>query len=210
MSQHKIKKLIMLGAGGHAMVLMDILALTKDDIIAYVSPSSQNIRQCFSGKKQLFSDDEVLNYSPDDVALINGVGFTPANHLQTELYNFFTEKGYEFASIISPFAIVSPNAKLAVGVQILHKAVVQAGAFIKENSVINTAAIIVHDCEIGRNNHIAPNATLCGSVKTQQNVFIGSGATVIPNIIIGKYAVIAAGAVINKNVNEQQTVYAAR
>jgi sugar O-acyltransferase (sialic acid O-acetyltransferase NeuD family) len=210
MSLFNDKKLIMLGAGGHAMVLMDMLALQHTEITAFVSPEIKGVKVCFQGIEQFFSDEEVLKFSPDNVMLINGIGFVPNNALRAELYAFFKAKGYQFKSIISPHAIISPNAKLNDGVQILHRAVVQAGAVIKENTLINTAAVIEHDCVIGTDNHIAPSATLCGTVTTQEHVFIGSGATVIPNITIGKHAVIAAGAVITKNVAEHQLVYAAR
>lgn len=65
---------------------------------------------------------------------------------------------------------------------------------------MNTAAVIEHDCFIGPNNHIAPNATLCGEVVTGSNVFIGAGATVLPHIKLSQDCLVGAGMVIKKDM----------
>ena len=59
--------------------------------------------------------------------------------------------------------------------------------------MLNTRAGIDHDCSIGRDVHVAPGATLCGSVSVGAGAYIGAGAVVIQGIHIGERAVVGAG-----------------
>lgn len=204
------KPLIILGAGGHAAVLVDILKQQHHDIMAVVSPGIDALRPVFKGLSRWQTDDVVLQYAPGEVELVNGLGSLPGNTLRQKLYGDFVRKGYVFAKVIADSAVISPYAHLGDGVQVLHKAVVQTGADIAENTIINTASVVEHDCCIGAHNHLAPGSVLSGGVRTGNSVHIGTGAVVIQSVNIGHDVVIGAGVAINKNVAEAVTVYGAR
>jgi len=208
------KPVIVIGAGGHAAVLVDTLKQLNQEVIAVVSPENALSHAVFDGVLHLQNDDDVLRYSPQEVTLVNGIGSIPEGSikasLRTKLYQHFKTHGYQFSSVISPYAIISPYATLAEGVQIMANSVIQTGAIIGENSIINTAAVIEHDCNIGSHNHIAPGAVLSGSVRTGEHVHIGTGASVIQGVNIDKNVVVGAGAVVSKNVPSESIVYPAR
>lgn len=204
------KPLIMLGAGGHASVLIDILRSQGRTPIAVVAPDLDKSRSVFSGIKHWQDDNELLRCRPDEYELVNGIGSLPGNPLRAELFARFRELGYRFASVISSQTILSDYAILEEGVQIMSGAVLQTGCRIGYNSIINTGAIVDHDCHIGNDNHIAPSAVLCGGVKTGAGVHVGTHATVIQGIIIGASAVVGAGATLTKNLGENQIAYVAR
>jgi len=71
--------------------------------------------------------------------------------------------------------------------------VIQPGCAIGENSIINTRAGVDHDCRIGHDVHVAPGATLCGTVTVEDGAFIGAGATVIQGLRVGARAVVECG-----------------
>ena len=197
----------MLGAGGHAAVLAEILLEQKQPLIAVVAPDPIPANSPLAGLKQIASDEQLLStYTPQEVELVNGLGSMPGNNLRWKLFEFFSEKGYRFASVISPKANLSNYLDLAEGVQIMMGAQVQTNASIGKNTIINTGAIVEHDCKIGAHNHLAPGVTLSGGVITASQVHIGTGASVIQNIQIGEQAVIGAGTTVVKNVPAQQTI----
>ena len=70
--------------------------------------------------------------------------------------------------------------------------------------IINSGAIIEHDCIIEDFVHISPNAAIAGGVKIGEGTHIGIGACVIPGITIGKWATIGAGTVIINDVPDKQ------
>ncbi|MCT7941665.1 acetyltransferase [Shewanella holmiensis] len=204
------KPLIMIGSGGHASVLMDSLNLSGERVIAYISPNKNTSTQVFEKIQHLSNDEDINQFNPDDVLLVNGIGSMPKHNNRENVATFFTKLGFSFTSVISPLAIVSPSSKLARGVQVMHGAIIQAGACIGEGSIINTGAIIEHDCVVGANNHIAPRATLCGGVQTLNNVHVGVHACVIQGVNIGDHVIVGAGATVIKNIEDKAIVYGHR
>jgi len=208
------KPVLVIGAGGHAAVLVDILRLLKRPILAIVSPNTELKRAIFENIKHLNHDDDILQYTPDEVELVNGIGSIPngskKEQLRVKLYSSFKSKGYQFSNVISPQAIISPFATLAEGAQVMPNAVIQAGAFIGENSIINTSVVIEHDCQIGAHNHIAPGVIISGDVNIQDHVHIGTGVSIIQGINIQKNSIVGAGATITKDVLADTITHPAR
>ena len=84
-------------------------------------------------------------------------------------------------------------------------AVINYGALVRENTIINTAAVVEHDCDVGAHCHIAPNATLCGGVKVGELTHIGAGSVVLQGITIGSGCVVGAGSVVTKDMPDNTT-----
>ena len=205
------KPLILLGSGGHAAVVAEVLQETGLSLLAVVSPDSNKLKGPLKGIKRIESDQALLDrYSPSQVELVNGIGTLPGNLIQRKLFKQYVALGYSFVSVISPHAKVSGYVELGQGVQIMAGVVIQPNVRIGDNTLLNTACSIDHDCEIGSNNHIAPGARLSGGVITGHQVHVGTGATIIQGIKIGDDAVIGAGAAVVRNVPEKQIVLPAR
>ena len=196
------RKIFLIGGGGHAKVLFDILSDQKLNVDAVVSPEIDPSFSLFKNVKHFKDDSEVLKYDPKQVLLVNGVGSVPRNFVRKSIFEKFCDDCYEFLTVKSESSIVSSSCHLGMGVQVMPGAIINAGAWIGDNTIVNSGAIIEHDCKIGKNNHIAPGAVLCGQSCTQENVHIGTGACVIQGITIGKNAVIAAGASIARDVEK--------
>ncbi|WP_422529146.1 acetyltransferase [Serratia fonticola] len=204
------KGILVLGAGGHASVIVDVLLASKNKIVGIISPEVVQERKIFDGLNFYHDECIIYDYHVKDIFLVNGVGSLPFNNRRSDIYNKYTNEGYEFLSVLSSNAYISEYAVLGRGVQVMPGAIIQAGAVIGDNTIINTSAIIEHDCIIGCNNHIAPGATLSGGVHTGSDVHIGTNATIIQSIAIGERSVIGAGAVITKDVKEESIVYPAK
>lgn len=207
---NKHKPLILIGGGGHASVLADILLGQRRDIVAVISPNDLSSRAVFTGLVHLTQDEEVKRFSPDSVYLVNGIGMLPRSTLRQRVNQQFLELGYQFETVIASDAHVSRFATIHSGVQILSGARVQTGAVVGEHTIVNSGALVEHDCQIGAYNHIAPNATLCGDVLTEENVYIGANATVIQGLALEAQSTVGAGAILTQSLPLGGTCYPAR
>lgn len=202
------KPLILLGAGGHAGVLLDILMLVGGrDILGYSVGEASLIGQQRRGLPVLSTDDELpAAYPPEEVELVNGLGSVGDTSARRSIYQRMKGLGYNFASVIHPKAIVAQDVQLAEGVQVMAAAVIQPGSKIGVNAIINTAAVVDHDCVIGDHAHLAGGVTLSGGVHVGEGVHVGTGASVIQNVNIGAGATVGAGALVVRDVPLAVTV----
>ena len=204
------KKIMVIGGGGHAKVLLEILCRLEFDVYAVVAPQIDAKSQLFNGLKHYISDDAVLKYSTDQVVLVNGVGSLPGNTIRLSIFDKFQHDGYEFLTVVSDLAVVSSYCALGVGVQVMPGAIVNANVRVGNNSIINSGSILEHDCQIGENVHVAPGVTLCGGVMCGDNVHIGTGANVIQGVMIGCGAQVGAGVTLTTDLLPGKKVYVAK
>ena len=88
----------------------------------------------------------------------------------------------------------------------LPYSVAHHNAKIGDYCILNTGAILEHDCEIGNGVHIMPGAVIGGNTFLGDYVTVGMNATILPKINIEEGAFIGAGAVVTKNVKKNQIV----
>ena len=200
------KPVLILGAGGHAKVLIEALLQSGATLAGITDPDPD-----LAGKKLLevpvLGGDEVVGDFPQtEILLVNGLGSIGVPTARKGLFERFRAKGYRFATVIHPSAIVASDVELGEGVQVMAGVVIQPGSRVGCNTIINTRASVDHDCRIGNNVHIGPGATLSGGVSIDDDTHIGTGATIIQGIEIGTQSVVAAGSVVVKNVGNRTAV----
>jgi UDP-perosamine 4-acetyltransferase len=194
------KPVLILGAGGHAKVLIEALMQSGADIAGIADQDPAMVGAKLFNVPVIGGDDIVSEFPPGEIALVNGLGSIGFPVRRTQLFELFREKGYCFATVIHPSAVIASDVVLDEGVQIMAGAVIQPGCRIGRNAIINTRASVDHDCIIGHDVHIAPGVTLSGGVQVGDRVHIGTGAIVIQGIVIGNNSLIAAGAVVAANI----------
>jgi sugar O-acyltransferase (sialic acid O-acetyltransferase NeuD family) len=200
------RPLIIIGAGGHAKVLIDALKLLGAQILGISKKDLATVNTEILGVSIICFDHELERYPSESVALVNGIGGIKDTTLRREVFIRFKLQGYAFSQVIHPAAVISAAATLAEGVQVMAGAVIQAGAKISENAIINTSTSVDHDCHIGSHVHLAPGVTVCGDVKIGDSVHVGSGVTIIQGIIVGPHSLIGAGTLVRENVPAGATV----
>lgn len=194
--------LIILGAGGHAKVLIDALIASSAVINGIVDPNPALSGTSILGVPVLGGDDVVAGFDPSHIRLVNGVGSIGLPLKRQQVFDKFKAMGYGFATVAHPSAIVSSDVIIGEGAQIMAGAVIQPGCQIGSNSIINTRASVDHDCIIGDNVHISPGVTLSGGVVVGAGSHIGTGATLIQGISVGSGSMVAAGAVVTKSFTD--------
>jgi UDP-perosamine 4-acetyltransferase len=200
------KPVIIIGAGGHAKVVIDTLKKCDMKILGAVDTNSSRHGTNILGIPVLGTDDIVATHKPDSILLANGVGSTSDTALRQKIFKRFKEQGYTFTTLIHPTAIIAEDVKISEGSQVMAGTVLQPGIRMGVNCIINTSASIDHDCIIGDHVHIAPGATLSGSIRIEDLVHVGTGASIIHQINIGRQSIIGAGAVVVHSVGAHKTV----
>lgn len=209
------RPIVLIGGGGHAAVLAELLLSQGEMIVAVIAPGEIAERAIFvqllqAGTVHYRQDSDIVQFAPESVYLVNGLGMVPKSSFRKCLNQTFLAQGYQFASVVASSAEVSPFATVEAGVQIFAGAIVQGGVHIGSHSIINSAVLVEHDCVIGQYNHLAPRATLCGQVYTGEDVYVGAGATIIQCLSVGDGAIVGAGAILTRDLAAAQVAYPAR
>lgn len=188
---------IVLGAGGHARVVVDLLRASNFEVKGCIGPQApeQSI-----GAPWLGADSSITVGDANSIRLANGIGSVGDATARIKAFTQFKTAGFDFPALVHPQASVSANAELSEGVQIMMGACVQVGARLGENVLVNTGATVDHDCIIGDHVGISPGATLCGNVTVEDEAHIGPGAVILQGVRIGRRAIVAAGAVVRNDV----------
>ena len=190
---------VIIGAGGHARVIVDILQHDK------------NIKIIGCIDKQKKKGETVLGYPllgefkmlPQLIkkyginAAVVGVG---DNNVRAGYYQQLKKMKLKLINAIHPRASIAENAVIGDGNVICREAVICTCAKIGNNCIINTGAIVEHDCVIEDHAHVAPGVNIAGRVTIGEGTFVGIGATIIHFINIGKHSIIGAGAILTNNI----------
>ncbi len=200
------RPVIVIGAGGHAHVLLDVLLMSGAQLLGFVDANTDLAGETNRGVPILGDDDIIYGYDPEHIVLVNGIGSARSTDLRRSVYDRFSAAGYRFVHAIHPSAVISSTVVLKAGVQIMAGAIIQPDALIEEDVLVNTGVIVDHDCRIGAHVHLGPGVTLSGSVGVGAGSHIGTGATVIQGVQIGSGVLVAAGAVVVNDVRDGQHV----
>ncbi len=183
-----------MGFGGHARVLIDCLRSIGREILFCTEIDPKHVGRTVDGVEIKGSDELILNLEPDSFQLVNGIGSIGKPVRRQQIYECFSDQGFEFATVIHPSAVIATSAKIADGVQIMAGALIQADATIGCNTIINSGTSIDHECRVGSHCHIAPRVALSGEVTVGDSSHIGTGASIIQSICVGNGCVLGAGA----------------
>lgn len=194
--------LIVVGAGGHARVVMDALQQSNDGACRFAFADDD---AALHG--QLILGQPVLGFASQFVR--QGVRFHVAvgdNLNRDLLYQRLLAFGGVPMTVVHPRACVSSHALVSEAGFVAALAVIAPAAVIGFGAIINHGSVVDHDCNVGDFCHIAPGAYLSGGVRLGSRVFVGAGACVLPGVVVGDNTVIGAGAVVRFDVEANKTV----
>jgi len=193
---------VLIGGGGHASVLLDCLRLAETArVVGILVPDRERTGDDFHGVPVLGGDELLPSLAGRGIShFVVGVGGVGDNRPRRQLYEMALAAGLAPLAVIHPASLISPRAIIGPGCQLLPGCIVNAGARLGVQVIVNTGAVVEHDCQIGDHVHIATGARLAGTVTLRDLAHIGAGATIIQNRTIGEAATVGAGAVVVKDV----------
>lgn len=189
-------KIIVIGAGGHAKVIIEVIrAAGHYDILGLIDPGE--IRSLL-GVPVLGDDAQVASLYQRGVR--TAVVALGNNRLRQEIGTQLCAVGFDLPALVHPGACLSPSARIEGGAVVMCGATVGTEATVRRLAIINTGAIVEHDNDIGEAAHIGPGCALAGSVRIGERALVGVGSAVRPNVSIGADATVGAGSAVVADV----------
>jgi len=200
-----MKKIILIGAGGHCMSCVDVIELQhKFKIVGLIDDRKGKFLLDY---KIIGNDKELKKISKKIQYALITVGHIKNSTIRESLFKKALNFGFKFPTIVSPLSYVSKRATIGEGTIVMHGSVVNAGAKIGKNCIINNKTLIEHDAVIGDNCHLSTRSTVNGGASIKKNSFIGSCAVVKQNVRIGKNCFVNANLFIDKNLKDNSKIY---
>jgi UDP-perosamine 4-acetyltransferase len=202
-------KVVGLGAGGHAKVVLDILSFHDQyQVVGLTSANPEAVGKRVQGVPILGSDDILPRLRAEGVsAAFIGVGSVGDCRLRRRLFELARDLGFQMSNAVHPHATVARTVRMGMGVVIMARAVLNPGVTLGDNVIVNTGAQLDHDCRVDNHVHIGPGANLSGGVHVGPCAHVGVGATIIQGIHVGAGAIVGAGTVVLRDVADNVTVF---
>lgn len=197
-STNQADKIVLAGGGGHALSIMEAIE-NPDSVVGYTALSESPLMPT----EWLGDDSAVEGLSKKGYLFHMAFVYSglPVMSKRREMIEAYSKAGAKFTSIIAPTAIVTRHSTIGNGCAILNRAVVNR-AHLGENVIVNTGAIVEHDCMVGNNTFIGPGAVIGGGVNIGEDCFIGLGAKVMNGLTIASGVTIGIGVTVNRNLTE--------
>jgi sugar O-acyltransferase (sialic acid O-acetyltransferase NeuD family) len=200
-----VEKLLVIGTGGHAKIVIDIIESAKKYEIIGITTKDENLTE-FYGYPVLGNDDILMSYKDkgiNNVAL--GVGGYRDNELRTKIYNRIKSQGFNAVNIVHPTAVICSGCSIGEGSVIFPGVVINTEVKIGTNVIVATSSSIDHETVIEDNVLISAGVTVGGACTIKSGTLIGLGAKIISGITIGNNVLIGAGSVVVKDLIEVGT-----
>ena len=191
-----MKEIVLIGGGGHCESCIDVIEQEGTYEIVGIVDKKELI-----GKKvlnyEVFATDEDLPLLAKKYRyVLITIGQIGSPEIRRKIYNLVKGLGFELPVVKSPLAYVSKYAEIGEGTIIMHGAIVNAGARIGKNCIINSKALIEHGAVIGDFSHISTGVIINGGVVVGQDCFLGSNSTTKQYTKIPNGSFIKAGSVV--------------
>jgi len=201
-------KLLLVGAGGHCRIILDLLLKTKQYSLAGILDVKERVGQEVLGVPIIGTDADLPKIHQQGVKqCFISMGSIGSPQLRMKLHRLALDAGYKFPNIIHPQAIISSRVSMGEGNFVAPGAIINVLTKLGSQCIVNTGAIIEHDCQIGDFVHVSPGAVLSGGVIVGEQTHIGTGSIVRQCIQIGSSTIIGAGSVVTKDIRSNVTAF---
>jgi len=206
MGEKKDQNVLIIGAGGHAQVVADILNLNlginkRCRVVGYLDDDVKLHDKEIYGLPVIGSINKLEEIPHDGILVAIG-----DNGLRAEVFTKMIKQGEILINAVHPNTIIAANVKLGVGIVVCAGVVVNTGSEINNNVILNTGCTVDHHNNIREHVHLAPGCNLGGDVEIGEGTLIGIGAVVLPQTKVGKWSQVGAGAVVTENIKDNVIV----
>lgn len=191
---------LLIGAGGHARVVLDALTASRPE----VTVEARDDNPALAGTDLLSCLVQVPISGADPTGRQCHVAIGH-NATRQQMAMKLQGRGGQLLTILHPASCVSPYSDLGAGCFLAAGAILAPEAKLGDGVILNHGAVVDHHCQIGAWSHIAPGAIIGGGVIAGKGVLLGAGCVVLPGLQIGENSIIGAGAVVTRDVAAGET-----
>lgn len=188
------KSLVIFGLGDIAQLAHYYFSIDSDYEVVAFSVDSTHLKVTNFCNLPVVAFEEIhLKYPPQNNDFFVALSYSRLNETRKEKYYAAKEKGYSFASFISPHATVLNNCEIGENCFIFENNTIQPFAKIGNNVTLWSGNHIGHHSVIRDHVFIASQVVVSGGVEIGEQCFIGVNATLRDHIKIGDRCVLGAG-----------------
>ena len=202
-----MKKVIVVGGGGHAKVVIDILEVVGEYKIVGIIDKKLKAGDILFGYPVLGNDDVLPGLLRDGITCVAmGIGGFVDNKLRKQIYIKIKSWGFTFVNAIHPSCIIMPGGSVGEGVVMFPGVVVNSSVIIGNNVILATGSTTDHETVIEDHVLVSAGVSVGAYTRIQEQALIAIGATIVSGVNIGKSSLVAAGAVVLKDVPDSTRV----
>jgi len=194
------RSLILIGAGGHAHSCIDIIEQCADYDIAGLVGLPEEMHARHFGYSVIATDNDLQQLVNEYQYAIVTAGQIQTADTRIRLYKQAEKVGFKIPAIVAPSANVSQHATIDAGTMVMHGAMINAGARVGVNCIINTSSLVEHDVRVEGHCHISTGAILNGDVVVGAGSFVGSGSIIKEGVSLGDDCVVGMGLSVRYNI----------
>jgi UDP-perosamine 4-acetyltransferase len=195
-----MKKVILIGSGGHALSIMALKSHAVNKVVAYadIKPNPK-----FELKYVGNDNDVIRTCSREKYNILIGLSYID-KHIDLELRKEMIAlyKNYDFHTIIAASSIIKKYVIIGNGTVIFEKVFINTHSTIGANCVVNTGSIIEHNCILNDNVQIGPKVIVCGGVEIGKNSFVAAGSVIRDSVRIVDNVIVGLGSVVVNDLVE--------
>ena len=149
-------------------------------------------------------EDMPTTFAPAQHDVYVALVYSDLNRLRTRLVAAVVAMGYGLASFVSPYAQVSPSAKVGRHCFIFEDNVIQPYVAIGDNVVLWSGNHIGHHSTIGDNNFVSSHVVVSGHCTIGTSCFLGVNSAIANNVKVARDCWIGPGVVISADTEPGQ------
>src|SRR5688500_128309 len=146
-------RILIVGAGGHAKVVADIVRLQGHEIVGFLDDDERLIGRTISGISVLDCIAAYQQYPSDKLIIV--IGNNRVRHkLPTQIFSDIVDE--QWFTAIHPRSTIADSVTIDAGTVVMAGAVINVDTVIQQHVIVNTGATIDHDSIVQNYAHIAP------------------------------------------------------
>lgn len=199
-----MEKIILIGGGGHCKIIIELIRLIGEYKIAGICDVKKGsiLGVPFIGTDEILPE-VYLSGVRNAFICFGAIGRARERKVMGKK---LLKQGFYLPNLIHPSANISSNIKIGMGNFIGVNAIVNVNSSILDCCIINSAAVIEHDVQLGSYVHVAPGAVICGGAKIDDLAHVGPNATVLECCNIATGVIVGAGSIITRSIKKKNII----
>lgn len=179
-------RLLVIGAGGHAKVVVDAARCAGFQVAGVVGQAG--------GREELLGIPVSLSAEGIEAdVFIVAIG---DNRRRALVFEQHVAGPLPAATVVHPSAVIADGVDIGAGTFVAAGVVVNVDARIGRDVILNTGCTVDHDVVVGDHALVGPASSLCGESRLGEGVTLGAGASIIPTRTVGDWTIVGAGAAV--------------
>lgn len=208
-NQYDRERVVIIGAGKGAEIIIDILLDDKDKYVVGLVDSFE--KEFLSYSYPLFPctvDDftEKIDRKCYDTVILSLGSNLKTMQFRKELFERYRNEGIVFTNAIAQDVNIRRAVKIGQGNVIMHNCYIGTGTEIGDNNMISYGMNLGHHCIMGSHNLIAPSFTTAGCVELGSECIIMTGVNTKSFVKIGNKAVLPVGYSVEEDIADNAIV----